>query len=46
MATESKRAQVRTDVTTLDLILDEIILPYLKEQEDEKDKIQVHIQNL
>ena len=46
MATQSKRTEVHTDVATLDLILDKVILPYLKEHEDEKDEIQLRVQDL
>lgn len=46
MATQSKRTEVHTDVATLDLILDKVILPYLKEHEDEEDEIQLRVQDL
>ena len=46
MVTQSKRTEVHTDVATLDLILDKVILPYLKEHEDEEDKVQLRVQDL
>lgn len=47
MATQTKRTQIHTDVTTLDIILDQMIIPYLnKERAHEEDTEEIHLPNL